>query len=61
MIKAGGQWSVIKVTAKGSPLVVTLNGVNTADVEGSKLAGGPIALQCGRGTITFRKLQVKAI
>jgi hypothetical protein len=61
MIKAGGQWNVMEVTAKGNRLVVTLNGVKTADVEDSKLASGPIALQWGRGTIKFRKVQVKAI
>jgi Domain of Unknown Function (DUF1080) len=61
MIKAGGQWNVMEVTAKGSRLVVTLNGTKTADIEDSKLASGPIALQWGRGTIKFRKLQVKAI
>jgi Domain of Unknown Function (DUF1080) len=61
MIKAGGQWNVMEVTAKGSRLVVTLNGVKTADIEDSKLAAGPIALQWGRGTIKFRKVQVKAI
>jgi Domain of Unknown Function (DUF1080) len=61
MIKAGGQWNVMEVTAKGSRLVVMLNGVKTADIEDSKLAVGPIALQWGRGTIKFRKVQVKAI
>lgn len=61
MIKAGGQWNVMEVTAKGTRLVVTLNGVKTADIEDSKLASGPLALQWGRGTIKFRKVQVKAI
>jgi hypothetical protein len=61
MIKAGGQWNVMEVTAKGSRLVVTLNGTKTADIEDGKLAAGPIALQWGRGTIKFRKVQVKAI
>jgi Domain of Unknown Function (DUF1080) len=61
MIKAGGQWNVMEVTAKGSRLVVVLNGTKTVDIEDSKLASGPIALQWGRGTIKFRKVQVKAI
>ena len=61
MIKAGGQWNVMEVTAKGSRLVVTLNGTKTADIEDGKLASGPIALQWGRGTIKFRKVQVKSI
>jgi hypothetical protein len=61
MIKAGGQWNVMEVTAKGSRLKVVLNGQTTADIEDSKLASGPIALQWGRGTIKFRKVQVKPI
>ena len=61
MIKAGGQWNTMEVTTKGSRLIVVLNGTTTADVEDSKLASGPIALQWGRGTIKFRKVQVKPI
>jgi hypothetical protein len=61
MIKAGGQWNTMEVTAKGSRLVVVLNGTKTVDIEDSKLASGPIALQWGRGTIKFRKVQVKAL
>ena len=61
MIKAGGQWNTMEVTAKGSRLTVVLNGTKTVDIEDSKLASGPIALQWGRGTIKFRKVQVKAI
>jgi Domain of Unknown Function (DUF1080) len=61
MIKAGGQWNVMEVTATGNRLVVMLNGIKTADIEDSKLASGPIALQWGRGTIKFRKVQVKPI
>jgi Domain of Unknown Function (DUF1080) len=61
MIKAGGQWNTMEVTAKGARLVVVLNGIKTVDIEDSKLASGPIALQWGRGTIKFRKVQVKAL
>jgi Domain of Unknown Function (DUF1080) len=61
MIKAGGQWNVMEVTAKGTRLTVVLNGTKTVEIDDSKLAQGPIALQWGRGTIKFRKVQVKAI
>ena len=61
MIKAGGQWNTMEVTAKGSRLIVVLNGTKTADIEDGKLASGPIALQWGRGTVKFRKVQVKPI
>ena len=52
MIKAGGQWNTMEVTAKGSRLIVVLNGTKTADIEDGKLASG---------TIKFRKVQVKPI
>jgi Domain of Unknown Function (DUF1080) len=61
MIKAGGQWNVMEVTAKGTRLTVVLNGTKTVEIDDSKLSQGPIALQWGRGTIKFRKLQVKAL
>jgi hypothetical protein len=61
MIKAAGRWNTMEVTAKGTRLVVVLNGQTTVDFQDAKLASGPIALQWGRGTIKFRKVQVKAI
>jgi hypothetical protein len=61
MIKAGGQWNTMEVTAKGTKLTVVLNGTKTVEVDDAKLASGPIALQWGRGTIKFRKVMVKAI
>jgi hypothetical protein len=39
-------------------LTLVLNGVKTVDVEDGKLASGPIALQWGRGTIKFRKVEI---
>ena len=47
MPKAGGKWNTFDITAKGSHLTVTLNGVRTADGEDSKFPRGPIALQHG--------------
>ena len=61
MLKAGGKWNIYEITARGPRLVVVLNGVKTVDVEDSKLASGPIALQWGRGTIKFRKLEIKPL
>jgi hypothetical protein len=61
MIKAGGQWNTMEVTAKGTRLIVVLNGTKTVEIDDGKLAAGPIALQWGRGTIKFRKVQVKAL
>jgi Domain of Unknown Function (DUF1080) len=61
MPKAGGKWNTYEITAKGNRLVLVLNGEKTVDVEDSKLASGPIALQWGRGTIKFRKVEIKSL
>ncbi len=61
MPKAGGKWNTYEISAKGSKLVLVLNGTKTVDVEDSKLASGPIALQWGRGTVKFRKVQIRPL
>src|SRR5262245_19943854 len=68
MPKAGGKWNAYEITARGSRLTVVLNGVQTADVEDSKLAQGPFALQFGNGpndrpggVIKWRKVQVRPL
>ena len=61
MPKAGGKWNVYEITAKGTQLVLVLNGVRTVDVQDSKLASGPFALQWGQGTIKFRKVEIKPL
>jgi len=58
MPKAGGKWNTYEITARGDRLVLVLNGLQTVDVRDSKLASGPIALQWGRGTIKFRKVEI---
>jgi hypothetical protein len=61
MPKAGGKWNTYEITARGTRLVLVLNGVKTVDVQDSKLSSGPIALQWGRGTIKFRKVEIKPL
>jgi hypothetical protein len=61
MPKAADQWNTYEITAQGSHLVVKLNGEKTADVEDSKHAEGPIALQYGAGTVKFRKVQIRPL
>ena len=61
MPKAGGKWNTYEITAKGSRLTLVLNGTKTVEIEDSKLASGPIALQWGRGTIKFRKVDIRAL
>jgi hypothetical protein len=61
MPKAGGKWNTYDVTVKGSRLIVTLNGVVTADIQDSKLTSGPIALQYAAGVVKFRKVQISPL
>jgi hypothetical protein len=61
MPKAGGKWNTYEITARGTQLTLVLNGVTTVDVQDSKLASGPIALQWGQGTIKFRKVEIRPL
>jgi hypothetical protein len=66
--KAGGKWNTFEITAKGSNLVVVFNGEKTVDIQDSKFAQGPFALQFGNlpkdqpgGAIKWRKVQVREL
>jgi Domain of Unknown Function (DUF1080) len=68
MPKAGGKWNTYVITAKGNRLIVELNGVQTVDVQDSKFASGPFALQFGNGPkdapggiIKWRKVQISPL
>jgi hypothetical protein len=68
MPKAGGKWNTYEITAKGSQLTVTLNGVQTVNIQDSKFAQGPFALQFGNGpqdapggAIKWRKVQIREL
>ena len=57
--KAGGKWNTMEVTIKGDHIVVLLNGEKTVDHRDRKFASGPVALQWGRGTVKFRKVEIR--
>ena len=68
MPKAGGKWNTFLITAKGTNLIVELNGVQTVNIQDSKFASGPFALQFGNGpkdapggVIKWRKVQIRPI
>jgi hypothetical protein len=61
MPKAGGKWNTYEISAKGSRLVLMLNGIKTVDIEDTKLANGYIALQWGSGIIKFRKMEIRPL
>lgn len=60
-MKAAGQWNTMDFTAYDSIMVVTLNGIRTAEIDHDQFARGPIALQHGAGVIKFRKVQLKPL
>lgn len=59
MIDAGGRWNTFEISARGPRISATLNGTPTAAIEDSTFARGPIALQYGRSTIRFRKVEIR--
>ena len=62
--KAGGKWNTFEIKAKGPELTVVFNGVLTVNVQNSKFAEGPFALQystVGGGPIKWRKVQVRLL
>jgi hypothetical protein len=59
MINAGNQWNTFEISAKGPRLTVRLNGTLTVDVEDTKHARGPIALQASAGTVRWRSVQIR--
>jgi hypothetical protein len=61
MPKAGGKWNVYDITVKGDRLTVMLNGNRTVELQDSKFASGPLALQYGAGVIKFRKVQIRPL
>jgi hypothetical protein len=57
-----GRWSNYEVTARGSKLVVRVNGVTTAILENADPTPGFIALQrWGEGEVRFRRLLLEPL
>ena len=68
MPKAGGKWNTFLITAKGTNLVVEMNGVQTVNINDSKFRSGPFALQFANGPnnapggpIKWRKVQIRPL
>lgn len=59
--KAGGRWNTYEIYAKGSEIIVKLNGVVTATTKDAKTHEGRIGLQFNSGPIKFRKLMVRPL
>jgi len=61
VINTGGQWNTYEITARGSRLVVVLNGTQTVDTTDDQFGSGPFALQYGAGTVRFRNVQIRSL
>lgn len=61
MPKAGGNWNMFEITAKGRDITVVLNGKKTAELRNGMFDEGWIALQHGVGTIKFRRVQIQPL
>lgn len=61
VVNTGGRWNAYRIVADGARLEVTLNGVQTVDVEDARFTSGPIALQYGAGTVIFRNVRVRSL
>ena len=68
MPKAGGKWNTYEITAKGSHLILVLNGMKTVDIQHAQFAEGPISLQFGNrekgspgGAIKWRRVQIRPL
>jgi hypothetical protein len=61
VILTGGQWNTFEITADGPRLRVTLNGIETVDVEDDLYANGPIGLQYGGGIVRFRNVRIRVL
>jgi len=67
--RAGGKWNTYEIIAKGSQLIVKLNGVETAKAQDARHYDGPIGLQYAiggvngaqGGPIKWRKVQIRPL
>jgi hypothetical protein len=58
-INTGGKWNTIDITARGTRLIVVMNGTKTVDVDDKKFARGPLALQYSAGTVKFKNVRIR--
>ena len=60
-INTGGKWNTIDITARGTRLIVVMNGTKTVDVDDKKFARGPLALQYSAGTVKFKNVRIRTL
>jgi len=60
-INTGGTWNTIDITARGTRLIVVMNGTKTVEVDDRKFARGPLALQYSAGTVKFKNVRIRTL
>ena len=60
-VNTGGKWNTIDITARGTRLIVVMNGTKTVDVDDRKFARGPLALQYSAGTVKFKNVRIRIL
>lgn len=60
-LDTGNRWNTYRIVARGSRLTITLNGVETVDVENEAHSQGPLSLQYGAGTVKFRNVRIRSL
>jgi hypothetical protein len=61
IVNTGGKWNTIDITARGPRMTVLINGQKMVDVQDTKHARGPIALQYGAGTVKFKNVKLRPL
>jgi hypothetical protein len=61
VVMTGGKWNTFDITARGTKLVVILNGIRLVDADDVKYARGPIAFQYAAGTVRFRNVRIRTL
>ncbi|HVY65977.1 MAG TPA: family 16 glycoside hydrolase [Gammaproteobacteria bacterium] len=59
LLDSGNRWNKYEISARGSHLLVKLNGETTVDTHDDKFAAGPIALQYAAGRVMFRNVRIR--
>jgi len=59
--RAGGKWSTFDITAKGTHMVVLMDGKKTVELDDATYHSGPIGLQWGGGIVKWRKVEVRRL
>jgi hypothetical protein len=60
-VVVAGQWNTIALSARGTHIVVAVNGVTTVDMIDSTFQAGPIAIKYGGGVVKWRKVLIRPL